>query len=63
MLIKTFFGLVKITFGLERATYSLPAKLQAVKLTFYETWSIWSFERCKIWKEQDAYHNIIVEQL
>ena len=37
MLIKTFFGLVKITFGLERATYSLPAKLQAVKLTFYET--------------------------
>ena len=37
MLIKIFWGLVEITFGLVRASYSLP-EWQAVKLTFFAPW-------------------------
>ena len=48
MLIKIFFGLVEITFGLVRASYSLP-EWQGVKLTFIAPCSglhVWVYGGC-----------------
>ena len=39
MLVKNFFGLVKMTFGLVDVGYSLPEG-QAVKLIFFAPWSV-----------------------
>ena len=51
LLIKTFFGLVEMIFGLVNVSFSLP-KWQAVKMTFFAPWEGKLFYKPIRWSNQ-----------